>query len=145
MSYTGKNNLEALKHFFHESKKEVNGIYFDGKNWVVNENNGSDDEFAKDSELSSLSAIEKMREYVYANTHGNLLHGKMFTESTEVNKELGTKLLNIIDEYKKLRMTSANVKNEIVSYVKNHYVEGKYVALPLDIVLKARKAGLANI
>jgi hypothetical protein len=74
LNYNGKNSLDALKLFFHESKKEVNGIYYDGSDWVINENNGSDDEFAKDEELNSVSNIEKMREYVEDNVNGSFLY-----------------------------------------------------------------------
>lgn len=70
----------------------MKGIYFDGKHWVVNENNGSDDEFATDDELNTLANIRKMQEYVQKNTHGSFLYGDMFTESSTVNKELGKQL-----------------------------------------------------
>lgn len=92
LSYPGENELQALKIFFNEAEKGVKGIYFDGKHWVVNENNGSDDEFAADNELNTLANIRKMQEYVQKNTDGSFLYGDMFTESSTVNKELGKQL-----------------------------------------------------
>lgn len=88
LNYPGNNDLAQLKSFFTEQKKEVHGVYFDGKDRVINENNASDDEFAKDGELDDLQAIERMRNYIYDNTHGAMHQGKMFTESDEINQEL---------------------------------------------------------
>lgn len=144
LSYSGKNNLEELKHFFHEGKKEVYWIYFNGKHWAINENNGSDDEFALDSELNSLSAIEKMKSYINANVNGNFLNGAMFIESKEVNKELGNNMLTIIWDHLKLRKGVDWIKEGIKNYIKTHAVEGKYISIPLELIIKAKKAGIEN-
>jgi hypothetical protein len=139
LNYNGKNSLDDLKLFFHESKKEVNGIYYDGSDWVINENNWSDDEFAKDAELNSISNIEKMREYVNDNVNGSFIHGSMFTENTSINKEIWNKMIKIIDDYLSLRKW--NIKSWIESYVKDNS-KGKYITLPIDLVIKWRKAWL---
>ena len=139
LNYNGKNSLDDLKLFFHESKKEVNGIYYDGSDWVINENNGSDDEFAKDAELNSIANIEKMREYVNDNVNGSFIHWSMFTENTSINKEIRNKMKKIIDEYLSLRKWNTN--SWIESYVKDNS-KGKYITLPIDLVIKWRKAWL---
>ena len=144
LNYNGKNTLEELKHFFHKGNKEVHWIYFDGKHWVINENNGSDDEFALDTELNTLPAIEKMKKYIDANVNGNFLNGSMFTESVSVNKELGNKMIAIIWEHLKLRKGSWEIVKGTQEYIKKHAVNGKYITLPTELILKAKKAGLKN-
>ena len=139
LNYNGKNSLDDLKLFFHESKKGVNGIYYDGSDWVINENNGSDDEFAKDTELNSIPNIEKMREYIDDNVNGSFLHGSMFTENTSINKEIWNKMIKIIDDYLSLRKW--NINSWIENYIKNNS-KGKYITLPIDLVIKWRKAWL---
>ena len=139
LNYNGKNTLDDLKSFFQESRKEVNGIYYNGSDWVINENNWSDDEFAKDAELNSISKIEKMREYINDNVNGSFLYGHMFTENTSVNKEIWNKMIKIIDDYLSIRKW--NINSWIESYVKNHS-NGKYIMLPIDLIIKSRKAWL---
>ena len=95
LNYDGSNSLDELKQFFHESRKEIHWIYYDGKQRVINENNAKDDKFAKDSELNSLENIWKMRKCVNANVN-SWWNGKMFTESWTINKEMWNKILSII-------------------------------------------------
>ena len=139
LNYDWKNSLDELKVFFHESKKEVNWIHFDEKKkkWYVNENRARDDGFATDSELDSLANIEKMRRYVNANVN-SWWSGKMFTESGCVNKEIWNKMVKIIDDYIALRKW--NIKWWIDDYVKTHTNNGKYIALPTELIIKWRKA-----
>ena len=139
LDYDGKNSLDDLKSFFHESKKEVNGIYYDWSNWVINENNWSDDEFAKDSELNSISNIEKMKEYINENVNGSFLYWSMFTENSSINKELWDKIIKIINDYLSLRKW--NINSSIEKYVKN-YSNGNYITLPVNLIIKWRKAWL---
>ena len=128
-----------MKRFFHESKKEVHGIYYDVKKEkrVINENTRNDDTFATDAELDSLANIEKMRRYVNANVN-SWWSWKMFTESGCVNKEIWNKMVNIIDDYIALRKW--DIKWWIDDYVKTHANNGKYIALPTELIIKWRKA-----
>jgi hypothetical protein len=142
LDYNWKNSLDDLKTFFHESKKEVHGIYYDEKKWkrVINEKTWRDDKFATDSELDSLEKIKDMRKYV--SSHANSWWSwKMFNENPYVNAEIGNKILKIIDEYIALREWDA-AQNWIDNYIKEHGNNGKYIPLPNDLIIKWRKAGL---
>ena len=141
LNYDWKNSLDSLKVFFHESKKGVNWIYFDWEQRVINENNWSDDEFAKDSELNSVEKIENMRTYINDNVNWSFMHGHMFTENSSVNKELWNKMLKIIDNYISLRKWS--IQSWIENYIKAHSSNSSYIALPNDLIIKWRKAWLS--
>ena len=143
LNYNWKNSLEDLKNFFNEEQKNVNGIYFDEKKkiWYVNEDNARDDSFATDDELNSLKCIENMRRYVNANVNKSW-SGKMFTESSTVNREVWNKMLCVMDNYIALRKSQKQFKKSIDDYIKNHVVSGKYLCLPYDIIIKARKSWL---
>jgi len=138
LNYDWSNSLNELKLFFHESKKEVHGIYYDVKREkrVVNEKTWRDDTFATDSELNSLANIETMRRYVNANVN-SWWSWKMFTESSGVNIEIWNKMVKIIDDYIALRKW--NIKWWIEDYVKTH-ANGKYIVLPTELIIKWRKA-----
>ena len=138
LNYDWKNSLDNLKSFFHESKKEVNWIYYDWENRVINENNWSDDEFAKDSELNSIANIEKMREYINDNINWSFIYWSMFTENSWVNKELWNRMLKVVDNYIALRKW--NIKSWIIDYVKKHARDGNYISLPNELIIKWRKA-----
>ncbi len=137
LNYDWKNSLDELKLFFHESKKDVNWIYYNDKQRVINENWASDDKFATDSELDSLANIEKMRKYVNENAN-SWRNWKMITESSGINKEIWNKMVGIIDDYIALRKW--NIKWWIDDYVRKHSTNGKYIALPIDLIIKWRKA-----
>lgn len=137
LNYDWKNSLDELKLFFHESKKDVNWIYYNDKQRVINENWASDDKFATDSELDSLANIEKMRKYVNENVN-SWRNWKMITESSGINKEIWNKMVGIIDDYIALRKW--NIKWWIDDYVRKHSTNGKYIALPIDLIIKWRKA-----
>ncbi len=148
LGYQGQNILHAsdeksfdLEKFYHEGAKDKHGIYFDGDNWTLNEDNWSDDEFAKTKELDSIEYIKNMRSYVNSNTN-DIFDGKMFTESSEVNKELGFALLAIIDENIALRENQATIKQKILEYIGKNTTNWNYIQLPLDMVLEGTKAGI---
>jgi hypothetical protein len=45
-----------------------------------------------------------------------------------------------MDNYIALRKSQKQFKNSIDDYIKKHVVSGKYLCLPYDIIIKARKS-----
>ena len=140
LNYNWKNSLDELKLFFHESKKEVHGIYYNWEKWVINEKTRRDDKIAEDSELNSLDKIKDMRKHINSNAN-SWWNWKMFNESSYINVEIWNKMLKIIDEYISLR-EGDTIKKWIENYVKVHGSSGNYISLPYDLIIKWRKAGL---
>lgn len=143
--YIGKNNLVDLKDYFREDKKTSNGIYFDpdDKDWAINENNWSDNEFATDTELNAKENIIKMRWYIDDASNSSTT-GNMITENDSANKEYAKYYIDIINQNLDCRIDPKKYHKQIVDYIKLNS-NGKYIQLPPDLLILWIKSGIANV
>ncbi|MEI6426531.1 MAG: hypothetical protein WCO66_04230 [Candidatus Absconditabacteria bacterium] len=145
LNYTGKNDISILKKFFNEGAKTVHGIYctVDGQ-WRINENNGLDNDFAKDNELNSLEKMTYFQEKLI-DASDSAFTGKMIEESASTNKELAKKFAEIATTHVTLRKNQSGVKTEIRNYLLTHGNDKAYIKIPLDMMIKGTKAGISGL
>ncbi|MFA6255902.1 MAG: hypothetical protein WC606_01840 [Candidatus Absconditabacterales bacterium] len=148
LGYTGKNNLSDLKTFYSDDQKskETKGIYFDAsgdKDWAINENNGSDNEFATDAELNDKDKIIEMRGYIddaaNSSTTGNMIAG-----NDTANKEYANYYIDIINQNLNYRINPTKYHLQLLNYIKANS-KGSYIQLPPDLLILGIKSGVPNI
>ncbi len=135
LGYTGKNDLNELKWFYTEEKKEINGIYFDpgDQDWAINENSWSDNEFATDTELNDKDTMIKMRWYI-DDAASSWTTWNMVAENDFANKEYAKDFINIINQNLDYQINPTKYQKEILKYIQTNS-NGKYIELPPDLLI----------
>lgn len=145
LGYLWKNNLADLKNHFREDRKETNWIYFDpkDKDWAINENNWSDNEFATDAELNDKDKIIEMRWYIDDAANSSTT-GNMIAWNDTANKEYAKYYVDIINQNLDCRLNPKKYNAQILEYIKTNS-NGKYIQLPPDLLILWTKSGISNV
>jgi len=146
LNYSGKNRLDDLKLFFSEWAKDIHGIYYNGKNWYVNERwsvIGIDNKIGKDEKLNSLEFVEELQTQLQ-DARDSRATSPIIKERWS-NEEYVNQFLTIIDSNLTLRKNQSWIKKELRAYLEKNASQGQYIALNIDLIMKWTQAGIPNL
>jgi hypothetical protein len=151
--YRGSNELTELKTFYKVADKTTNGIYYDGKKWILNRNRSFwahgignelwiDIQLWWDQELWWNTLGDKILQTI--NNNGSVIDSR----NNGIDAERQKQYKHIIETEQRYT-TPANkqkIKKEIVSYIQTHqWTADTYVQLPVELIIKWVKAWYGNV
>ncbi|MBU1152059.1 hypothetical protein KJ632_04525 [Patescibacteria group bacterium] len=150
--YSGSPSEEALKNLYSDSNRNVFGLYWDGKRWVVQEAGWEFDNELPDTEnydkllKKLIKEIKKHKDDLFEQT-SDFMFVPSGNESFERSEQIAEYFIEILtqagEEFQEV--PEGDFKTECVEYVKTHGSGKNQVVLPGYLLAKGITAGINNL
>jgi hypothetical protein len=152
--YAGSADEQSLKRLYSRAYANVFGVYWSGKQWVVQEAGiESDNELPMESDVSYeelyahlIDEFERHSDDIFEHTSRiffsiggrNAKSQEIAEYYLEILKEAGV-------EYDKMAVDSGGYKMAVTSYIMDRSEGGEYVVLPGHLIAKGVASGVSNL